>query len=84
MLGDRSSTHHREELVLYGLLVVIGALPVGTTLARRAAFEVEATLGLLMVCAGVIGAVFYALRACGRSDRHDHAAGASGAGSRRR
>jgi hypothetical protein len=50
MLSVRSS----EELVLYGLLIAIGALPFGLPLARHAAFGVEATLGLLMVGTGVV------------------------------
>jgi MFS superfamily sulfate permease-like transporter len=62
MPADRRSTSHPEELILYGLLVGIGAIPVAIALVRHAAFGVEATLGLLMVCAGGIGAVTYARR----------------------
>jgi hypothetical protein len=49
-------------VILYGLLVVIGAIPVVIALVQRAAFGVDATLGLLMVCAGAIGAIAYARR----------------------
>lgn len=62
----RSSKPPPEELILHGLLVVIGAIPVVVALVQRGTFGVEATLGLLMVCAGAIGAVVYA-RAT-----HDH------------
>jgi hypothetical protein len=63
MVALRSSTSQPEELVLYGLMVVIGAIPVVIAVVQRAAFGVEATLGLLMACAGVLGAIFYARRA---------------------
>lgn len=64
MLADRSSKSHPEELILYGLLVVIGAIPVVIALVQRTAFGADATLGLVMVCAGAIGAlVYYARRA---------------------
>jgi hypothetical protein len=63
MFANQSSSSYPEELILYGLLVVIGAIPVAVAVAERTTFGVEATIGLLMVCAGVIGAIFYALRA---------------------
>jgi len=63
MFANHSSSSHPEELILYGLLVVIGAIPVAVAVAERTTFGVEATIGLLMVCAGVIGAIFYTLRA---------------------
>ena len=67
MPADRRSTPHPEELILYGLLVVIGAIPVVIALVQGAAFGIDATLGLGMVCAGAIGAIAYARRA--RRDR---------------
>lgn len=63
MPADRPSKAHPEELIIYGLLVVIGAIPVAIALLQRAAFGVDATLGLLMVCAGAVGAIAYARRA---------------------
>jgi hypothetical protein len=51
-----------EELILYGLLVVIGAIPVVLTLASGGSFDVNATLGLLMICGGALGASAYAVR----------------------
>ena len=62
MSADRSSKPHAEELIIYALLVVIGAIPVAIALLQRTVFGVEATLGLLMVCAGAIGAIIYARR----------------------
>lgn len=53
---------HPEELISYGLLFVIGAIPVAIALIQRAAFGVEATIGLLMVCIGVIGGIAYVRR----------------------
>jgi hypothetical protein len=54
-----------EELILYGLFVLIGAIPVAIALVQRAMFGVDATLGLLMVCAGAIGAIVHVRRARG-------------------
>ena len=51
-----------EELILYGLLVAIGAIPVVLSLASGASFDVNATLGLLMICFGALGASAYARR----------------------
>jgi hypothetical protein len=62
MRPDSSSSSHPEELILYGLLLAIGAIPVAIALVERIAFGVEATLGLLMACAGAIGAIAYARR----------------------
>ncbi|HET9987086.1 MAG TPA: hypothetical protein VFQ65_01165 [Kofleriaceae bacterium] len=47
----------REELIIYGLLIVIGALPVAIALVRRAIFGFDATFGLLMVLVGLVGVV---------------------------
>ena len=52
-----------DELVIYGLLALIGAIPVAIALARRAMFGFDATLGLLMVCAGLAGVVVHLGRA---------------------
>lgn len=48
-------TKGSEERVIYGLLVAIGAIPVGITVAQHAVFGADATLGLLMVAAGAVG-----------------------------
>lgn len=58
----RPSKWESEELILYGLLVVIGAIPVVITLFQGVVFDVEATIGLFMVCAGLVGVVFRAVR----------------------
>ena len=63
MFADRSSKAHSEELIIYALLVAIGAIPVAIALVQRTVFGVEATLGLLMVCAGATGAIVHAWRA---------------------
>jgi len=51
----KPTTRDPEDLVLHGLLVVIGAIPVTLALVHRAFFGVEPTLGVLMVLAGVLG-----------------------------
>lgn len=56
-----------EELILCALLVVIGAIPVVSALVQRQVFGVDATLGILMVCAGAIGAFVYVWRSHGRA-----------------
>jgi len=48
---------HPEETIVYGLLIVIGALPVALALAQPGGFGGEATFGLLMMCAGGVGLV---------------------------
>jgi len=44
-----------EELIVYSLLIGIGAIPVVTAIVEHTALGVEATLGLIMVCAGLLG-----------------------------
>lgn len=66
MCADRSSNRHPEELILYGLLMLIGAIPVAIALLQRTIFDARATFGLLMVGAGAIGALVYAWRAHGQ------------------
>jgi hypothetical protein len=67
MCADRRSHPGSEELILYGLLVVIGAIPVGLALLQQAAFGIDATLGVIMIGAGTLGAIAYATRARPRS-----------------
>jgi hypothetical protein len=67
MFAHGFAKSHIEELIIYGLLVVIGAIPVVISLVERTVFGVEATLGLLMVCAGILGAIAFAWR--GRNHR---------------
>jgi len=52
-----------EDLILYGLLLVIGIIPVMITLVERSAFGFDATLGLMMVVVAIVGLVFHVLRA---------------------
>ena len=54
---DRPPSPSSEELILYSLLVMIGAIPIAIAVIERAMFDADATLGLMMVCTGVIGAV---------------------------
>ena len=86
MRSERSSRWSPEELILYALLLAIGAIPVVITLDERARFGVEATVGLIMMCAGVLGALGYAARALQSPEGPIAAqpAGPSGAGSRSR
>jgi hypothetical protein len=63
MCTDSASKHCPEELILYGLLVVIGAIPVIEALVQQTTFGVEATVGLLMVCAGLVGTIACAWQA---------------------
>jgi hypothetical protein len=63
LLVDTPSTTCPEELIFYGLLVVIGAIPVVVAIAQRVAFGGDATIGLLMIGTGLAGAVYHALRA---------------------
>jgi hypothetical protein len=51
-----------EELVLYALFVAIGAIPVVLALAHGGTFGVDATLGLLMISAGALGALAHVWR----------------------
>jgi hypothetical protein len=46
-----------EERILYAILCAIGAIPVAIALLRGGGFGVEATIGLLMVLAGLAGLV---------------------------
>jgi ascorbate-specific PTS system EIIC-type component UlaA len=57
-----SDTPRFEELVLYGLLVTIGLIPVAGTVASNVPFGAEATIGLLMLLAGAAGLFVAALR----------------------
>jgi len=44
-----------EDLVLYGMLMGIGAIPVIIALIERIAFGFDATLGLMMLVVGAVG-----------------------------
>lgn len=63
MIANRSVKPSSEELLIYGLLVVIGVIPAAIALVQRTVFGVEATLGLLMACAGIAGTIVHAWRA---------------------
>lgn len=62
MTANRSTKPSSDELSIYALLVVIGVIPGLIALVQRTVFGVEATLGLLMACAGVVGAILYTWR----------------------
>jgi hypothetical protein len=76
-----------EELVLYGLVVAIGAIPVVVAVAQGGTFGGEPTIGLVMLCLGLIGTVVH-LRGNRSPDvprpAHPVDEPAPGAGSRRR
>lgn len=57
MRANPPSMSQPDELLIYGMLVLIGVIPVVIALVRRETFGVDASLGLLMVCAGGIGAI---------------------------
>lgn len=63
MIANDSTKPHSEELIFYGLLVVIGVIPVVIGLVQRTVLGVEATIGLVMVGAGIVGAIVHAWRA---------------------
>lgn len=63
MIANRSVKPSSEELLIYGLLVVIGVIPAAIALVQHTVFGVEATLGLMMACAGIVGAIVHAWRA---------------------
>ena len=52
-----------EDLVLYGLLIAIGVIPVAIAVIEHAAFGFDATLGLLMLAVGGVGLLVHVLRA---------------------
>jgi hypothetical protein len=54
-----------EELIFYAALCLVGAIPIWTTAARGGAFGVEATIGVLMIAAGIVGLVSSAFTAAG-------------------
>ena len=73
-----------EELIIYALLMITGAIPVINVLAAGGRFGVEPTIGALMIAAGVLGVIAYAWQtARRRQDQSPDAAGADG-GSRSR
>ena len=63
MRADHPTNPSSEEPILYGLLVLIGAIPVAIALVQRAMFGVDATIGLLMVCTGALGEIAHVRRA---------------------
>jgi hypothetical protein len=62
VIANRSTRPPSEELLFYGLLVVVGVIPVVIALAQHTVFGVEATLGLMMACAGIAGAIVHTRR----------------------
>src|SRR5262245_45951643 len=57
-----------EELIVYGLLIGTGAIPVVNAIVEHAAFGVEATIGLIMVCAGLLGVFAWLWRVLARRE----------------
>jgi len=64
---DRSNSG-REELILYTLLVVVGAMPIVGVLADGAAFGAEATIGLILFLLGAVGLIVSGVRGHRRVD----------------
>ena len=62
MIAEPTERPNPEELILYGLLIAIGAIPVVLALAGGTSFDVNATLGLLMICGGALGGIAYTCR----------------------
>lgn len=62
MATSRSTKPFSEELIIYCLFVVIGVIPALIALVQRTVFGVEATLGLMMACAGLVGTIVYSWR----------------------
>ncbi len=56
-----------EDAVLYGLMIFIGIIPVTIAAITREAFGFDATLGLMMVVAGLVGLVYHRVHARRRS-----------------
>ena len=67
MRTTRQAQIQPEDLVLYGLMIFIGIIPVIITLVDRAVFGFDATLGLMMVAVGLVGLLYHRLRARFRS-----------------
>lgn len=57
----------REDLVLYALLVVTGALPVIGSLVDKLPFGAEATIGLVLLVLGALGLTMAVARAAHRT-----------------
>lgn len=75
-----------EALIVYGLLIVVGAIPIATAVDQRGTFGVEATVGLIMIALGAVGALGCAWQALAGSPRYladcDHAGGGAPGGRR--
>lgn len=54
-MRPRSKRLPFEELIIYTLLIVIGAIPITNAVEAGATIGVEATIGLLMIVAGCAG-----------------------------
>jgi hypothetical protein len=66
-----ASPSQREELISYTLFSVAGALPVAHSLCDHASLGAEATIGLFMLLAGVVGLLASARAAwIARTSRH--------------
>jgi len=86
---DRPMFAHRtsnrpplEELIIYALLVITGAIPV-INACESGPFGVEATIGGIMIGAGALGVIAYAWSTA-RTRPAQSAAGEAGGGSRSR
>jgi hypothetical protein len=60
---ERTSRGGRiEEIILYALLVAIGAMPVSGVVVDHEPFGAEATIGLILLALGAIGLLATAVR----------------------
>ena len=81
MFSQRNSNRPPlEELIIYTLLMITGAIPVSHALAAGGHVGVEPTIGALMIIAGVIGVIMYAWSAAHRRRDAPPAQSAAGAG----
>ena len=60
MLGWRRNGSFIEELIVYVVLVVVGAIPVVAALVQRGGLGVQPTIGLLMIFLGILGLLYLA------------------------
>ena len=64
--GEQADDHdepHREERILYVLLVMIGTIPLSLAWIGGNGFGVQATLGTLMLALGCLGLLHTTVRA---------------------
>jgi hypothetical protein len=86
MFSSRNSNRPPvEELIIYALLMITGAIPVTNAVQDGCRFGVEATIGAIMIGAGGLGVITYAWAAAHRRrDAKPQSTAGDGGGSRNR